>query len=298
MIKGIKYLFLPIALVISFKMLAQNGHEPILFFQLEQASGNYPMLNPASLSSQEGFQINVGNQSSGGPFRNIRSYYLSSSYGLNLNKKIGTKGAVGINFSGEKEGELLNRNRFDIAYSLKTNLAEETSIAAGLALGIFNYLVISTPISPGGSSTALDGHLGFWLEHKNAYAGISANRIFESTLSPIDQIYSLDRYYHLILGSHSTLSPNLTLSYSGIARWMSGLKNFYDLGIKGVYKDISQGVRLRTGKSIVIITGIENLKIDRIAFDAIFSYSIPIADQSPDIRIFGIDLKLKLKNKE
>jgi len=251
------------------------------------------------MSSQEGFQVKVGNQSSGGPFRNIRSYYLSSSYDLKLDKKIGAKGTVGINFSGEKEGELLNRTRFNVAYSLKTNISGETSIAAGLAMGIFNYMVISTPVSPGGSSTALDGHLGFWLQHKKAYAGISINRIFESKVAPIEQTLYLDRYYHLILGSLSTLSPNLKLSYSGIARWMPGLRSLYDLGVKGVYKDlISQEVRLRTRSSIVLLTGIENLKIDRIKFDAVFSYSIPIAEQSPDIRIFGVDLRLKLRNNE
>ena len=280
-------------------MLAQSSRQPILFFQFEQASNNYQLLNPASISSQEGFQVKVGNQSSGGPFRNIRSYYLSSSFDLNLDSKLGAKGVVGINFSGKKEGELLNRNRFNVAYSLKTNISGETFIAAGLAMGIFNYMVISTPVSPGGSSTALDGHLGFWLEHKTAYVGISSNRIFESKVSPIEQILYLDRYYHLVLGNVSTLSPYLKFSYSGIARWMPGIRSLYDLGVKGIYKDlISQEVRLRTRSSILLLTGIENLKIDRIGFDAIFSYSIPIADQSPDIKIFGIDLKLQLINNE
>ncbi len=297
MIKGIRYLFLPIVFVVSLEMSAQSSRQPVLFFQFEQASNNYPLLNPASISSQEGFQVKVGNQSSGGPFRNIRSYYLSSSYNLNLDSKLGAKGVVGINFSGEKEGELLNRNRFNVAYSLKTNISGETSIAAGLAMGIFNYMVISTPVSPGGSSTALDGHLGFWLEHKKSYVGISSNRIFESRVTPIEHILYLDRYYHLILGNVSTLSPNLKFSYSGIARWMQGLKDLYDIGVKGVYKDmVSQEVRLRTRTSIVLLTGIENLKIDRIRFDAIFSYSIPIAKQSPDIRIYGIDLKFKVEN--
>lgn len=274
----------------------QRDYNPSLYFQIEQSFQAYPVLNPASISGKQNFTLNLGSQFNGGPFENTRKYYLQYAMPLTFVKGEYSHGHFGINFQQDKEGPILSRTRWNLLYSWSTKISSQWNLALGASAGQLGYYVTATNVSRGGSSNILDGHVGSWLYSKKSYFGISANQIFEGQLAPIQQTFEVSRVYHFIGGHKWDVSPNVNLEGAFIMLYDPHYDEQYDLTLLSRYHEVFFiGAVGRINRSLVMVTGLEHLHLGVFSdFSASFSYSYPLGQYAPDIRIYGIDITFEI----
>ena len=254
----------------------QAQHVPGLPVQFTQFFKTYTLINPAGMGKDSSMEFNVGNKSLTGAFNGVRTFYAFGNIQLNKRNSHGVKHVLGLSFINDKEGNYINRNRASIMYAFHLPVSQRTTISAGVALGMVNYFFKASNISAGGSAFAPNADVGLWLHRENFNIGISSNQIIESQLTPIDQTYSLDRHYNLIVDKIFYISPFVSITPAMVFRWYS--QDFYtvDVGLVTLLQQkISFAATYKYERGFSFSGGLENIILGQSIFKTMFSYFTP-----------------------
>jgi type IX secretion system PorP/SprF family membrane protein len=253
---------------------AQTGAGlPVQFMQFFKT---YNLVNPAATGRDSSLQINTGNKSLLGAFAGVRTFYVNGNIQLGCSKRKTSRHILGANFINDKEGTYINKNRASLTYAVSIRLGSRTSLNAGLAAGFINYSYKATDINGGGSAFAPNADLGLWLQRSDFNIGISSDQILPSKLTPIDETYTISRYYNLLADKTIKINYFLALRPAFSIRWLN--KNIYniDLALLSLIRNnFIAGLTYKYQKGISICTGLDRLRFKNEVFKFMFSYYYP-----------------------
>ncbi|SFX91717.1 type IX secretion system membrane protein PorP/SprF [Cytophaga hutchinsonii] len=254
----------------SMQICAQNLY-PSFFLQFQN---NYAFDNPAAGSTYAYRDLRLLNSFYTGLLKNIGQYYMDASF--QINKKNTVVHAPGLVIDSEYETELLKRTRVFFRYALQVPLNSRLKLSAGIAGGVFNYSVRGTNSSAGISAFAPDGSAGIWLQGKKMNAGISANQIFNSEITPVNYRFTLSRYATLVFDYRIDVSARTNLLIA--AKYYvgaEGIRGMHGAVICGIIPNVSAGVLYHQHKGFGGTVMLKELQIDAIYGDLSFTYFQP-----------------------
>ena len=165
----------------------------------------------SSFKTDDPNNINVFHQSFVGLLSDIKSFYVDANYNLQSNNVIGFKV-----FTTQKTREI-TRPKFHLFYASKVIIKDNLNWSTGIQLGFANAYIGPTRSTAGGSDWAFDGSISTNLTLNSFSLGAGIHQFSSSTLRPVDFIFSLDRYYEIILLKQTNLNDTWELK--------SGLKS-------------------------------------------------------------------------
>jgi type IX secretion system PorP/SprF family membrane protein len=255
---------------------AQSGAGfPVQFIQFFKT---YNLINPASIGKDSAVEFKTGNKSLTGAFSGVRTFYFNGNVVLNPSSKGKSRHALGASFINDKEGDYINRNRAALLYAVHLPLTRKITMSAGFAVGFLNFAYKASNISAGGSAFAPNADVGLWLHGLNFNIGISGNQIFPTTLSPIDEIYTIERHYNLAADRTFVLSPYVSMTPALVLRWVDQDNYNADVAlILLVQRNVMVAGGYKYDKGVSLSGGLEKIKIGRQLLKMTFSYYAPLA---------------------
>jgi type IX secretion system PorP/SprF family membrane protein len=251
---------------------------PVQFLQVVK---NYPLINPAYAAVDSGVNIVSGNKMNFGAYRIFRTNYLSATVrmrGASRDSVSPNNHGIGLAALTDKEGEFINRNRLYLTYAYKISLTQNFHLSTGISLGMANYAIQGSNISPSGSAIAPDGNVGIWMFTRKSYLGVSLNQFFNSRLTPIGETSVLVRHLNVIAGKTVVFSPFVQLKSSVVVRSAKNFATDVDVvNLFVVHDKLSAGFNYKHHKAFVFMVGLESIPFRQGKHQAggWFSYSIP-----------------------
>ncbi|MFN3402976.1 MAG: PorP/SprF family type IX secretion system membrane protein [Cytophagaceae bacterium] len=281
--------------------LAQAQFTKIYPVQSAQFFRNYNLINPASHGLYNTMEINPGFLSHLGPFKEIKSYFISGSF--QINPRITSnrpRQVVGIILLTDKRGELINRTRAYISYAVHIKLSEQYSLSAGTSVGLASFTFSGTSANSSGSDTKPDGNFGLWLYKEGFNFGISINQMFNTKLQPIREEFQLTRHFNINAEKKFDLSPVVQLMPIALIRY-PGL-NHVDIDIATlctIQNILSFGGNFRKDRGIAFMLGLDKIPLSSSDFSMMFSYQIPSGKtRNSNIQIMELTLRLSMERKD
>ncbi len=231
--------------------------------------------NPAATAVHNNWEISVENRRNTGFWRNNQT---SLGYGA---FRITPKGSsyfhsIGGSLYYEKEGNYLRRYRGYLQYAYHVTLNKNWHASAGISFGMMTYQVGNNDYD-GGTANALDGSVGFLIQGKSAYLGLTVAQIPEKHVQPIYEKTVLSRYYQLMVGKDLSLTDELLLKSNINTRLFSsqapdvflqtGLAWKNTLGLYGTY---------RWNRQVSLLLGLEQIEWEGLHLKAFFSYDVAL----------------------
>jgi type IX secretion system PorP/SprF family membrane protein len=254
---------------------AQSG--PGLPVQFIQFFKTYNLINPASIGRNSPLELSAGNKSLLGDFSTIRTTYVYGHAQLNASGSNKSKQVAGITFINDQEGSFINTNRASLLYAFHLPIGNRWMLNAGTAAGFINYAYSASNISAGGSAFAPNADIGLWLHHPDFNLGISGNQILPSRLTPINQTYTIKKYYNLITDKKFTINHNLSLTPVLLFRWTYG--NYYTVDIALlilIQQNLSLALAYKHKMGASISGGLEDINLGPHILKMMFSYYSPL----------------------
>ena len=263
-------------------------------------------INPAYLSSFNKVDLIVGHRRNTNNFGGISSSFATASFQIKAPKN--GFHVLGGEFTNEKEGFILRRNRLYGVYARHLQLNQQYSLSLGVALGFYNFGILQSNALNGVSNYAFDGSAGLHFYSNKTRLGLSINQFSNSTVRPIDQMIHLSRHYNLT-ASHTLkisealeITPSIFLRYInsnnaiGMNSWSNG--ETINLLIKNL---IQFGGSYEYDQGIYFLLGIHNIKINKkesngSRVDVDLSYFIPKSQNTrANIRTYEIIMRYFIK---
>lgn len=173
------------------------------------------------------------------------------------------KHLIGLLFLRNQSSKIISRNRFYFNYKYLIQLTDYQSLTLGTSIGLYNIFIKDNPTGVSGGNTVPDANLGFTYKYKKLALGISSNQIFNSSIIPLKNAYSLKRYsssfaaYELPIATHdSDLKFQLLYNYYGL--------NKNDLASSITYyhqKKYGLGLVYRNLKGLSMLLDLKSLKL-------------------------------------
>jgi type IX secretion system PorP/SprF family membrane protein len=284
-----KYFYCPVLILISLSNVKAQHTEsiPVQFGQFFNA---YSLINPASCGSKGDVELEMGRQGHVG-WKNISTSYASGSLRIKSYKKRNNFQVLGLSFVRDREGEFLKRSKAYVTYGWHTRLTRQLSIGAGASAGLFSYLVSGSNASVAGSDQAPDGSIGLWLYHQRYYFGASANQVFNSKLTPLQETARLMPHYNVTGGYSFKVSRAFSVNPKTVVRYTPGYDVNLDVAAVGVVDEvISAGANYMYNKGLVCLLGLEKLKVKKGRFRCMFSYAIPVGSIASNMQKYELTL--------
>ena len=261
------------------KVQAQSGAGlPVQFIQFFKT---YSLINPASIGKDSVIEFSTGNKSLTGAFSGVRTFYVMASAQLNARSKNKSKHVLGLTFINDKEGSFINRNRAALQYAFHLPVSRKSTVSLGVAAGFINYSYKASNISAGGSAYAPNFEVGLWLHRHDFNIGVSGNQIIASKLTPIDETYTIERYYNLIADKTFLLNPYLSLTPAFNFRWYEEEYYNADLALILLIQDnVTTAVGYKYDKGASVSGGLEDIKLGSHQLKMVFSYYFPFTNVS------------------
>jgi type IX secretion system PorP/SprF family membrane protein len=268
------YLTIPIFFIGLASVNAQtDAGLPVQFIQFFRT---YNLINPSGIGRDSSLDIRTGNKSLLGAFSGVRTFYAIASKQLGKSSSRGTKHALGANFINDKEGTYINKTRASLMYAAHIPLSLRLALNAGVAIGFINYSFKATDINAGGSDFAPNADVGLWLQRSDLNIGISINQIIPAKLTPIDETYTISKFYNLLFDKDFLLNHNLSVKSALVFRYSEHNSYNLDLGLLTfIQKNILAGITYKYQKGFSLCAGLENLQIKNEVFHFTFSYYYP-----------------------
>jgi type IX secretion system PorP/SprF family membrane protein len=262
-----------------YKVQAQSGAGlPVQFIQFFKT---YSLINPASIGKDSAVEVSAGNKSLTGAFSGVRTFYAAGSVQLNARGKYKSRHVLGITFINDKEGSFINRNRAALQYAFHLPISKKAILSTGIAAGFINYAYKASNISAGGSAFAPNLDVGLWLHRPLFNIGVSGNQLIASQLTPINETYTIERYYNLVADKTFLLSPYFSLTPAFNFRWYEQEYYNADLALILVMQNnITTAVGYKYDKGASVSGGLEDIKLGSHALKMMFSYYFPLTNVS------------------
>lgn len=260
------------------KVQAQSGAGlPVQFIQFFKTNH---LINAASIGKDSAIEVSTGNKSLTGAFSGVRTFYVLASVQLNAPKKK-SKHVIGLTFINDKEGSFINRNRAALQYAFHLPVSKKSILSAGVAAGVINYAYKASNISAGGSAFAPNLDVGLWWHRRTFNIGVSGNQLIASKLTPIDETYTIERYYNVAADKTFLLSPYFSLTSAFNVRWYEGDAYNADLAlILLIQQNVTTAVGYKYEKGASVAGGLEDIKLGRHQLKMMFSYYFPLTNVS------------------
>lgn len=267
--------FVVVLLVLSYPSQAQTATGlPVQFIQFFKT---YSLVNPSSMAKDSSLEMNVGDKSLLGAFNGVRTFYAYGHAQLNKRKPFGSKQVLGLTFMNDREGSYINRNRVSLMYAFHLPISERMTVHAGVAVGVINYFFKASNISAGGSAFAPNADLGLWLHRADFNVGISGNQLIPSTLTPIDQTYTVARYYTFIADKTFIVGPYFLLTPAFTFRWEPTSDYTTDVALVALVQDnLTMALAYKVERGVSVSAGLEKIKLGQSLLKMMVSYFTPI----------------------
>jgi len=254
---------------------AQSGAGlPVQFIQFFKT---YALINPASIGKDSALGLSTGNKSLTGAFSGVRTFYAYGHAQFNGRKKNRSRHVIGLTFINDKEGSFINKNRAALQYAFHLPISKKSILSAGASAGFINYSYKASNISAGGSAYAPNADIGLWWHRPRFNLGVSGNQLIASTLTPIDETYTIERHYNLTADKTFLLGPYLSLTPAFIFRWYE--KQYYnaDLAlILSIQDNVTAALGYKYDKGLSVSGGLEDIKLGQHLFKMMISYYFPV----------------------
>lgn len=265
---------------------------------LSQFFTTYPLINPASIGSEDKLILRIGEQTNAGYFSRIHTIFALSEIALKT-KSRKSHHALGLTFTNNKEGNLISFTRTYFQYAYHIEISEKWKLAAGISTGFLNLSIDQTITSGSVSSFAPDGSLGLYLYRDKEKIGFSGGQVLNQSIQVIAERIPIQRFYTFFYSRHIHLSPSATL----IPSFVFSLRKegiTADLNVSMLLQNlffVGVGYRYQRGSAYFI--GLRNIAFLGGLNDFTVSYNAPWpAANLGNIQTFELVFAYKLKNKK
>lgn len=290
--------YLPFVILFCYPISSRAQEVPYTPVQFQQFFNSYSIINPAAIGSSGSFELQSGRQQHGGAWKHISTTFASANFRFN-ERRAGKFQVAGIGFIADNEGEYLKRSRVFLSYGWHTTLTKKISLGAGASGGIFTYQVASSNASVSGVATTVDASLGVWLYSAQYYFGVSANQIFNNSLTPLVETTHLVRHANVMGGYTVELNKSLSLLPQFVLRLAKGFPPDIDIAAMAVLnKIVSVGVNYRHHKAVVPMVGFHDVKVGKGSARLMFSYGVPVGTVAETIQTYELTLGYQVKPKK
>lgn len=265
---------------LTFSLKAQDGSlVPALF---DQFFNNYYLVNPANDDSTSSLKIRLGNRSLTGLFSGVNRIYFDADLSIK-SKRYARVQSIGIQAINNREGEFFSKSRLYGRYSWQLKVSPGAVLSVGASIGFVNYAFRASSASPGGSSMVLDGNTGFWYLRKRFKAGLSMQQMFQGKLQPVNQSFTLNRFYNLNIAKFFPISPYLNLTTHLYSRFQNNEQEPVTIELASVFeiqRKVEAGFNYRHKNGISFLGGIKAIKIGSLYMSFMASYMASMRDIS------------------
>ncbi len=231
-------------------------------------------------------ELQLGNLSRTGPFKNIRSFYLGSFNDLD------GKHGLGLSIVRFERGELISETTVNGAYRYKLPINEDLKLSLGAHVGFHQLNLESTNNTDGGSDLKLDIDLSTALFGKNWRIGASVLNVTSPELVLINQ--SIE--FGLTFGVFGEYTFDLTPDWKIISNYQSShsqTEQFFTLGGKACYKDMYIAGLVVTNQTTGFVLGMQRLNVSKYKLDFQAGYQRPVlVNSSSSFNQFQLQLSL------
>jgi type IX secretion system PorP/SprF family membrane protein len=240
---------------------------------------NMYLVNPAYVPNEARTDLNAFYKFQVGAFKEVSTMNFSAA--KVFRKESGSAQSIRITVLDEKQGPYISSPRGYANYGYELALGEETSLAAGLALGFVgqNYSGVSTT---GSTNFYLpDASAGLLFKWKQFNIGMASQQLLNSKTNTFYSQLELKRYYHFHLQHQVELGMNLKWNYYGMYRLFGTIPNELLVGTSLLLHDaIGLGVAVRSNSGISLYSEFM-LDSERDRIKIIFNYNSPFFQLIP-----------------
>ncbi len=254
-----RLLILAVALLCSSKIFAQQ--EP----QFTQYMYDLVSVNPAYAGTNDRLNALMLTRQQWVGLDGAPVTYVLSVHSPIINYNMG----LGLSVITESYGPVSN-TYVNLNYSYRVKLDQKLTLAMGLKAGIYNYYanLTSLDVSKVGEDPIFQDNLvktltpnvglGFYLFHKDYYAGIAAPKLIESELSSSatsdNTMSDLKRHFYIIGGYTYQIDKEWIVKPSMLMKVVAGAPLSVDLTAQGGYQDkYWLGLSYRYGDAIAVL---------------------------------------------
>lgn len=259
----------------------------------------YHRINPAIVNHDFKMSAFAGIQANSIMLGNVYTTYADIYYAFSKENALVSQ-AAGFQFTGDNEGELLNRSRAYLSYAIEISLSEKYRLGAGFTFGFASFSIKSTPVSGGGGSMVPDANVGLVLKGRESHLGLSIAQVLPNELRPIEEATQLVTHYNIIGDREYDLSPYVSVKPGFWLRWYN--KEVHDLGLNALadIKDlILLGTEFNYNKNMAFMAGLKNIQIAGGAFSFCFYYGQTIGkDNLSGLQTYEWTLRYLMKKKK
>jgi hypothetical protein len=258
------------------------------------------LFNPADYNPENRIDTGIGNQRNTGSWANIQAFYAFANFRLGKRDEINSFQSVGAQLLAEIEGDFIRRSRFYADYAFHLRISPTYTLSAGTSLGVMSYTVLSTALTAGAGSNALDGSLGLVLRSNSLSIATSVTQLYNSKVQPYVEVYRLAPTFHFNIEKKIQFEQNKEILIFGYGRYTNSL--FYDLyvGTEAKIKHLAGlGITYRYRRSVIASISFDKLQIGENDFALTFAYHIPTYQMNViNTNTFEIVINYFLKNKK
>jgi len=247
---------------------------------------NNPQINPAEGGSVGNLEFTLGTRQNAGVFSGVKTSYASANF--RFLEKDSNFHVLGLHFNNDREGLVLRRNRTFLTYSRHLRLSDKWTLASGLSIGMYDFVIKSNPVTGGANSSTEDFSAGIHLYGDSKYFSFSVNQINSATVQPLEQtlellpLFSFRYIQNFSLSESVNLSPVSFLRFANMPKVKDRIR--YGGGIKFLIKKLTDfGVTYEAKEGLYFFVGIDDFmkkfgdrgleKDNSLKFE--FSYFVP-----------------------
>ncbi len=242
---------------------------------------NDPQINGIGLYDGQEIGLTMGHRRNSNNFGGVNTSLFSGRFKLK-SKNDEAFHSLGVNFTNDKEGFLLRRNRFSMSYARHLKISNQFNLAGGFSAGFYNFSVVSNDAIGGLSSYAFDGSFSLSLYNKTTRVGLDVNQFTNSSIQPLDQEIILARHLNLLVSHRFNLiEEDLKFTPTIIGRYSKSGKSVFSglgltLGGQFLFKDkFMAGLSQEKSNGMYFFLGIIDINMGSSLLDIDFSYFIP-----------------------
>lgn len=183
---------------------------------------------------------------------------------------------LGLGAYSNKEGDYFSKNRYWVRYAIHQKIGNGWSVSAGASGHAISYGFKPSSAGASGTDTKLSGQVAIGAYSSKTKVGLSANDINNPKLQPIDNLFSLPRFYTVYLYRLWDLDVTWAIATSARSNFSTVSKSSFGLNVSLVYKEkMFFNTNFINTQGFGLAFGFTKLQIDTNNFlDLAFAYKI------------------------
>lgn len=241
---------------------------------------NDPQVAPIRIKNEQKALFLLAHQHNGGDFSGISNSIFIGQFNIG-NRETSLFHTIGLAVIVDKEGFLLNRNRFAATYASHIKLNSNYYLAAGVNAGVYNFVVKANDVIGAHSDYALDGILSLKLYSKVTDISLSLSQPTNASIQPLQNETILPRNINLLATHLFTINETISLKpsfYSRYSKKSANTSSGFVLAGGGnvlIKENFMLGYTTTNKRGSNIHLGLENIVMSNSMFDVYLGYFLP-----------------------